>query len=94
VLDAIGKHPNCDVRQYFFTTADTANRQSWARALMSHPQSPAGIRYNPRENPRGINYAVFGLSAAKSAGWLVNRYPLVDYSKSFRLLFQYDFDVV
>jgi hypothetical protein len=61
---------------------------------MSHPQSPAGIRYNPRKNPRGLNYAVFGLSAAKSAVWLVKRYPLVDYSRSFRLLFQYDVDVV
>jgi RES domain len=78
----------------FFATTTYAITQEWASALMTHPRAPAGIRYNSRKNPRRINYAVFGSPAAKSAVRLVKRYPLLDYGRLFRFLFQYDVEVL
>ena len=78
----------------FFAATDYSVSQTWAAALMTHPQAPAGIRYNSRKNPDRINYAVFGLPAAKSAIRVVRRYPLMDYDRLFRFLFQYDVEVV
>jgi RES domain len=78
----------------FFATTEYAITQEWANALMTHPRAPIGIRYNSRKNPRRINYALFGSPAAKSAVRLVKRYPLLDYGRLFRFLFQYDVEVL
>ena len=95
VLNATGKHLNrLGLDANFFATTDYSVTQSWASALMTHPQAPAGIRYNSRKNPRRINYALFGSPAAKSAVRLVKRYPLLDYGRVFRFLFQYDVEVL
>jgi len=95
VLNATGKHLNLvGTDANFSATTDYAITQAWASALMTHPQGPAGIRYNSRKNPRRINYAVFSSPAAKSAVRLVKRYPLVNYDKLFRFLFQYDVEVL
>lgn len=95
VLNATGKHLNrLGLDANFFATTDYSVTQSWAGALMTHPQAPTGIRYNSRKNPRRINFAIFGSAATKSAVRLVNRYPLVDYDRLFRFLFQYDVEVL
>lgn len=95
VVDATGKHLNLlGTDANFFATTDYAITQAWASALMTHPRGPAGIRYNSRKNPRRINYAVFGSRAAKSAVRLAKRYPLVDYDRLFRFLFQYNIEVL
>lgn len=95
VLDTTGKHLNrLGTDANFFATTDYSVTQNWARALMTHRQAPAGIRYNSRKNPRRINYAVFGLPAAKSAVRLTKRYPLINYDRLFRFLFQYDVEVL
>jgi hypothetical protein len=95
VLDATGKHlSRLGTDANFFATTDYAVTQAWANALMTHPQAPAGIRYNSRKNPRRINYAVFGSPAAKSAIRVIKRYPLMEYEKLFRFLFQYDVEVL
>ena len=73
---------------------DYTATQAWASALMTHPRGPVGIRYNSRKNPGRINYAIFGSAAAKSAVRLVKRYPLIDYDRLFRFLFQYDVEVL
>jgi hypothetical protein len=61
---------------------------------MTHPQAPAGIRYNSRKNSRRINYELFGSLGAKSAVRLVKRYSLLDYGRLFRFVFQYDVEVL
>ena len=95
VLDATGKHLNrLGMDANFFATTDYSVTQNWARALMTHRQAPTGIRYNSRKNPRRINYAVFGLPAAKSAVRLAKRYPLINYDRLYRFLFQYDVEVL
>jgi RES domain len=95
VVDATGKNLNrLGLDANFFATTEYAITQEWANALMTHPQAPVGIRYNSRKNPRRINYAVFGLPAAKSAVRLVKRYPLLDYGRLFGFLFQYDVEVL
>jgi len=95
VVDATGKHLNLlGTDSNFFATTAYAITQAWASALMTHPQAPAGIRYNSRKNPRRINYAVFGSPTAKSAVRLVKRYPLMNYDRLFRFLFQYDVEVL
>jgi hypothetical protein len=94
-LNAIGKHLNLlGLDANFFATTDYSVTQTSAGALMTHPRGPAGIRYNSRKNPERINYAVFGSAAAKSAVRLVKRYPLVNYDKLFRFLFQYEVEVL
>jgi hypothetical protein len=95
VLNATGKHLNrLGLDANFFATTDYSITQDWASALMTHPRAPAGIRYNSRKNPERINYAVFGSPAAKPAVRLVKRYPLLDYGRLFRFLFQYDVEVL
>ena len=95
VLNATGKHLNrLGLDANFFATTDYSVTQSWASALMTHPQAPAGIRYNSRKNPRRINYAVFGSPVAKSAVRVETRYSLMDYDRLFRFLFQYDVKVL
>ena len=95
VVDATGKHLNrLGTDANFFARTEYAVTQEWARALMTHPRAPAGIRYNSRKNPRRINYALFGSPAARSAVRLVKRYPLLDYGRLFRFLFQYDVEVL
>jgi RES domain len=95
VVDATGKHLNrLRTDSNFFATTEYAVTQEWARALMTHPRAPAGIRYNSRKNPRRINYALFGSPAVRSAVRLVKRYPLLDYGRLFRFLFQYDVEVL
>jgi hypothetical protein len=94
-VDATGKHLNLlGTDASFFATTDYMITQAWASALMTHPRGPAGIRYNSRKNPRRVNYALFGSPAAKSAVRLVKRYPLIDYDRLFRFLFQYDVEVL
>jgi hypothetical protein len=95
VLNTTGKHLNrLGLETNFFATMDYSVRQSWASALMTHPQVPAGIRYNSRKNPRRINYAVFGSPIAKSAVRVERRYSLVNYARLFRFLFRYDVEVL
>jgi RES domain len=95
VVDATGKNLNrLGLDANFFATTEYATTQEWANALMTHPQPPIGIRYNSRKNPRRINYTLFGFSSAKSAVRLVKRYPLLDYGRLFRFLFQYDVEVL
>jgi hypothetical protein len=95
VVDATGKPLNrLGLDANFFATTEYAVTQEWASALMTHPRAPAGIQYNSRKNPRRINYALFGSPGAKSAVRLVKRYPLLDYGKLFRFLFQYDVEVL
>ena len=95
VLNAAGKHLNrLGTDANFFATTDYSVTQTWAAALMTYPRGPAGIRYNSRKNPERINYAVFGSPAAKSAIRLVKRYPLIEYDRLFRFLFQYDVKVL
>jgi hypothetical protein len=95
VVDATGKHLNrLGLDANFFATTDYSVTQSWASALMTHPQAPAGIRYNSRKNPRHINYAVFGSPVAKSAVRVEKGYSLVNYDRLFRFLFQYDVEVL
>ncbi|HYZ72507.1 MAG TPA: RES family NAD+ phosphorylase [Chthoniobacterales bacterium] len=95
VLDATGKHLNrLGTDSNFFVSTDYSVTQAWASALMTHPRGPAGIRYNSRKNPRRINYAIVGSAAAKSSVRLVRRYPLIDYGRLFRFLFQYEVEVL
>jgi len=95
VLNATGKHLNrLGTDANFFATTDYSITQTWAAALMTHPRGPAGIRYNSRKNPERINYALLGSAAAKSAIRLVRRYPLIEYDRLFRFLFQYDVEVL
>lgn len=95
VVDATGRNLNLlGTDANFFATTDYAITQAWASALMAHPRGPGGIRYNSRKNPRRINYAVFGSPAAKSAVRVVKRYPLIDYDRLFRFLFQYGVEVL
>jgi hypothetical protein len=55
VVDATGKNLNRHglgaLDANFFATTEYAITQEWANALMTHPQAPAGIRYNSRKNP-------------------------------------------
>jgi hypothetical protein len=95
VLNATGKHLNrLGLDANFFATTDYSVTQTWASALMTHPQAPAGIRYNARKNPRRINYAIFGSPVAKSAVRVEKRCSLVNYDRLFRFLFQYDVEVL
>jgi hypothetical protein len=95
VADATGKHLNLlGTDANLFAMTQYAITQEWANALMTHPQAPAGIRHNSRKNPRRINYALFGSPGTKSAVRLVKRYPLLDYGRLFRFLFQYDVEVL
>jgi hypothetical protein len=95
LLNATGKHLNrLGTDANFFASTDYAVTQAWASALMTHPRGPAGIRYNSRKSPGRINYAIFGAPAAKSAVRLVRRYPLIDYGRLFRFLFQYDVELL
>jgi hypothetical protein len=91
VVNATGKHLNrLGTDSNFFATTDYATTQSWARNFMTHPQEPAGIRYNSRKNPRRINYALFGRPETKAAIELVRRYPLTQYPSLYPFLLPYD----
>jgi RES domain len=91
VVNATGKHLNrLGTDSNFFAATDYATTQSWARSFMTHPQEPAGIRYNSRKNPRRINYALFGTPETKTAIELVRRYPLIQYASLYPFLLSYD----
>jgi hypothetical protein len=95
VVNATGKHLNrLGTDSKFFATTDYADTQSWARSFMTHPQEPAGIRYNSRKNPRLINYALFGRPEAKAAVELVRRYRLTQYGALYPFLLSYDVAVL
>ena len=90
-VNATGKHLNrLGTDSNFFATTDYSTTQSWARSFMTRPQSPAGIRYNSRKNPRLINYALFGNPGTKAAIELLRRYPLTQYPALYPFLFSYD----
>jgi hypothetical protein len=95
VVNATGKHLNrLGTDSNFFAATDYATTQSWARDFMTHPQEPAGIRYNSRKNPRRINYALFARPETKAAIELVRRYPLTQYPSLYPFLLSYDVGIL